>query len=101
MVANLRKSNNLGCAIGSPPSFLTFHRLEHLETAHQRLIDGHHRAGIVELSTIVGCTEDGDELSLGKELVTIFYDLVCANNEVHVLLLQEAAHHIWAKDERD
>lgn len=49
--------------------------LTHLEGAHQRLIHAHHGACVVELPTVVGCREEGDELALGKELVAILHHL--------------------------
>jgi len=38
-------------------------RLENLERAQQALVDTHHGTGIVKLSTVVGSTEQCDELA--------------------------------------
>mmetsp|Transcript_53453 Transcript_53453/g.127485 ORF Transcript_53453/g.127485 Transcript_53453/m.127485 type:complete len:302 (+) Transcript_53453:112-1017(+) len=73
--------------------------LEHLETAHECLINGHHGSRIVELAAVVGRAKECDELTFGKELVAILNNLVCTANKVHVVLLEKAGHHIWAKDE--
>lgn len=43
-------------------------RLQNLEGAHEGVVDGHHGAGVVELATVVGGGEDGDELTAGEEL---------------------------------
>ena len=43
-------------------------RLQNLEGAHERVVDGHHGTGVVELSAVVRGREDGNELSSGKEL---------------------------------
>merc|ERR1719265_203413 len=80
-------------------SLLTFDRFEHFEAAHQSLIDRHHCTRIVKFATIIGRTENCDELPLGKKLVAILNDLVCANNEIHVVLLQETAHNVRPKNE--
>lgn len=37
--------------------------LEDLERAQQALVDAHHSTGIVKLATVVGSTEQGDELT--------------------------------------
>lgn len=82
----------------SAASLLALDRFQHLETAHQRLVDGHHRPGIVELTAIVWGGEDGDQLPLREELVAILNDLMGTADQVHVLLLQERSHHIRTKD---
>ena len=49
--------------------------MAHLERAHEGLIYTHHGSSIVKLSTVVGRREYCHKLSLGKELVAIFYHL--------------------------
>eukprot|EP00446_Apocalathium_sp_SHHI-4_P004538 CAMPEP_0177181858 /NCGR_PEP_ID=MMETSP0367-20130122/16157_1 /TAXON_ID=447022 ORGANISM="Scrippsiella hangoei-like, Strain SHHI-4" /NCGR_SAMPLE_ID=MMETSP0367 /ASSEMBLY_ACC=CAM_ASM_000362 /LENGTH=215 /DNA_ID=CAMNT_0018628753 /DNA_START=90 /DNA_END=736 /DNA_ORIENTATION=+ len=78
---------------------LALHRLEDLETAHQGLIDRHHRTCVVELPAVVGGAEDRDKLALGKELVAVLNDLVSAADEIHVHLREEAGHDIRTEDE--
>mmetsp|Transcript_91951 Transcript_91951/g.233805 ORF Transcript_91951/g.233805 Transcript_91951/m.233805 type:complete len:308 (+) Transcript_91951:258-1181(+) len=78
---------------------LALHRLEDLETAHQGLIDRHHRTCVVELPAVVGGAENRDKLALGKELVAVLNDLVSAADEIHVHLREEAGHDIRAEDE--
>lgn len=80
---------------------LLFRRLEDLEGAQQGLIDTHHRAGIVEFTTVVWRREQRDKLPLSKELVAVFDNLVRAADEVHVVLGQEARHNVGTKRERD
>ena len=49
--------------------------LKDLEWAHERFIDRHHGAGVVKLSAVVGRAEQGDQLPLGEELVTVLHNL--------------------------
>jgi hypothetical protein len=81
-------------------SLLALHWLKYLEAAHQCFVNGHHGTGIVELTTIVWGTEHCDKLSLSKELIAILHYLVCTNDEVHIVFLQEAGHDIRPEDER-
>merc|ERR550532_3531628 len=83
------------------PSLLALDGLQDLEAAHERLVYGHHRTSIVKLSAVVGRAEQGDELALGKKLITVLHDLVCTANKVHVLPLQERGDHVGAEDEGD
>mmetsp|Transcript_60708 Transcript_60708/g.159058 ORF Transcript_60708/g.159058 Transcript_60708/m.159058 type:complete len:203 (+) Transcript_60708:48-656(+) len=78
---------------------LALHWLEDLEATHQGLVDRHHGTCVVELAAVVRCAEDGDELSLGEELVAVLDDLVSAADEIHVHLREEAGHDIRAEDE--
>lgn len=80
---------------------LLFRWLEDLERAQQRLVNAHHSTCIVELAAVVGRREESDKLALGEEFVTIFDDLMCATDEVHVMLLQEPRDHIRTEGERD
>lgn len=59
----------------------------YLERAEQRLVNAHHCTSVVELSTVVGCAEEGDQLALGKELVTVFDDLVGTADQIHIVFL--------------
>ena len=47
----------------------------HLEGAHKGLVHRHHGASVVKLPAVVGGREEGDQLSLGKELVAILHHL--------------------------
>lgn len=73
--------------------------ITNLEGAEQALVDRHHSTGIVKLSTVVGRTEQGDQLALGEEFVAILDHLVGAANQIHVVLLEEARDHIGAERE--
>jgi len=46
-----------------------------LEGAHESLINTHHRASVVKLSTVVRSWEQGHQLTLGKELIAVLYHL--------------------------
>jgi len=74
---------------------------EDFEATHQGLIDRHHGSSIVELAAVVRSAEECDELPLSKEFISIFHHLVSPTYQVHVMLLQEAGHHIRAEDEGD
>jgi len=47
----------------------------YLEGTHQRLVNTHHGAGVVKLSTVVRRREQRHQLTLGKELIAVFYHL--------------------------
>ncbi len=61
-------------ALGQVTSLLA-RGLEHLEGAHQVLVDRHHRRAVVELAAVVGRGEDRHELPLREELVAVLDDL--------------------------
>ena len=46
-----------------------------LEGAHERVVDAHHRAGVVKLAAVVWCAEQRDKLPLCKKLVSVLNDL--------------------------
>lgn len=64
-------------------------RLEKLETAQQLRRDGHDGAPVVELAAVVGCTEDGHQDAVAKELVAVFHNHVCSANQVKVVFHQK------------
>ena len=51
------------------------YQLCYLEGAHESFINRHHTASVVKLSTIVRRRKQGNQLSLGKKFITIFYNL--------------------------
>ena len=71
--------------------------LTYLEGAKQALVDAHHSTSVVEFTAVIRCAEERHELSLGEELVTVLYDLMGTTDQVHVMLLQEPRHDIWAE----
>ena len=75
--------------------------LEDLEGAHEGLVDGHHGAGVVELSAVIWGGEKGDELPAGEELVSVLDDLVGAADEVEVVLVKELGDDVLAEGEGD
>lgn len=52
----------------------------YLEGAHQGFIHAHHATCIVKLPTVVGSWEQGHQLPLSKELITVFYHLGATHN---------------------
>lgn len=71
----------------------------YLETTHQSFIDAHHTAGVVEFSAIVWRGEQGDQLTLRKEFVTVFDNLMRSAYQIHIVAIQESRHHIRAECE--
>lgn len=47
----------------------------HLERTHKSLINAHHSASVVKLSTVIRSWEQSHQLSLGKEFIAIFNNL--------------------------
>jgi hypothetical protein len=83
-------------------SVLFLHRAQgttNLERAEQALVNAHHGASIVELSAVVRRAEQSDKLALREELVPILDYLVGSANQVHVVLLEEARHHVGPERE--
>lgn len=73
----------------------------YLERAHEGLIDTHHGAGVIELATVVGRREEGDELALREKFVTVFHHLVGPADEVEVVSLEEARDDVRSERERN
>ena len=71
----------------------------YLERTQQALVHTHHCPRIVEFSTVVGCTEQCDQLSLGEELVAILNHLMRATDEIHVMFLQETRDDVGPERE--
>ena len=76
-------------------------RITNLEGAEQTLVNAHHGTSIVKLSTVVGSTEQGNQLALGEEFVAVLDDLVGTADEIHVVLLEESRDNVGAESERD
>jgi hypothetical protein len=74
---------------------------EDLEGAHECFIDAHHCSSIIEFAAVVRCGKEGDELSAGKEFVSVFDDLMRAANEVQVVLVQKLRDNVLPERERD
>ena len=68
--------------------------LQHLETAHEGLVDDHHRGCVIEFTTIIRRGEDRDQLALREKFVTIFDDLMGAANEIKIVRSQERLHDL-------
>lgn len=87
--------------LGRDLLLLLFGRLENLERAEQALVHTHHRTGVVELATVVGCREQRDQLAFAKELVAVLDDLVSSADQIHVVLLQESRNDVGTEGEGD
>lgn len=72
---------------------------QYLERAQQALVYAHHSASIVEFTTVVRGGEQGNQLPLRKELVSVLDDLMSPANEIHIMFLQEPRNHIRAEGE--
>ena len=73
----------------------------YLERTEQAFVHAHHSSCIVEFPAIIGCTEQSDQLSLRKELVSVLDDLMSTTDQIHVVLLQETRHNVGSESERD
>ena len=71
------------------------------ETAHERVINGHQGAAVVELSTIVRRAKDRAELTAAEELIAIFDDLMRSANKIYIVFLKELLDDSLAKCVRD
>ena len=71
------------------------------ETAHERVINGHQRTAVVELSAIVWRTEDGAKLSAAEELVAVLDDLMRSANKIYIVFLEELLDDGLAKRVRN
>ena len=80
---------------------LLFSRLKDLEAAHESVVDAHHSACVVELTAVVGCGEQRDQLPLREELVAVFNHLMGAADQVDVVLLVEGRDNLLPEGERD
>lgn len=68
-------------------------RLEDLKGALKYLVHTYD-ACIFKLATVVGSREECHQLLLNKELIAIFYHLMCLADEAQVMLVQEFGHHL-------
>lgn len=71
----------------------------YLKRAEQILIYAHHSTRIVKLTTVVWCTKYRHELTLGKELISIFHTLVCTTDQFEIVSLNKAPDNIGPKSE--
>jgi hypothetical protein len=71
--------------------------LQDLEGADQILIDAHQGSGIVELPAIVGSREDGNQLPLREEFVSLLNHLMRTAHQIEVVLLAKDLNVIGAK----
>ena len=70
---------------------------EYLERADEIFVDAHHGAAVVKFASVVGCGEDGDELTFGEEFVSVFNYLMCATDEVKAVFMEELGDDGFAK----
>ena len=73
---------------------------ENLEGAHECLVDRHHGTCVVELPAVVRGAEEGDELTLGEELVPVLHHLVGPADQVEVVLVEELGRHLGSERKR-
>mmetsp|Transcript_14683 Transcript_14683/g.32425 ORF Transcript_14683/g.32425 Transcript_14683/m.32425 type:complete len:340 (-) Transcript_14683:469-1488(-) len=76
-------------------------RLQNLEGAHEGVVHRHDRAGVVELSAVVGGGEERHELASREEFVAVFDHLMGADEEVQVVAAEELGDHVAAEGEGD
>ena len=74
-------------------------RLQNLETAHQIGINRHDGTTIIEFIAVVGSRKDGDKLTLSKELITIFHNLMSTADKIKVVFTEELLNNISTEGE--
>lgn len=76
LVLGLRARRRVGAAhVEAGVELALVRGLEDLEGAHERLVDGHERARVVELAAVVGRREQCHQLALREELVAVLHHL--------------------------
>lgn len=72
-------------------------RADDLEGAHQSIRHRHHRPRVIKLSAVIGRREDGDQLAVGLELVTVLHHLMRATHQVQSVTHQEVRYHVMSE----
>ena len=75
--------------------------LELMEFTGQVCAHSHDRGVIVELTTVIGSWKDRNQVSISKELITFFDNLMCPAYQVDLVLLAELFDDILSKNEWD
>ena len=88
-------------AVSRTKVFAFVSRLQDLETTHQCLINGHHRARIVEFAAVIRSTEQRDELATLEKLVSIFDDLMGTADKIKIMLFGEVTDYPLTECETD
>ena len=73
----------------------------YLERTEQAFIHAHHSSSVIKFAAVVRRTEKGHQLPFREEFVTVFDDLMCSADQVHVMFLQEPGDHIRTEREGD
>ncbi len=71
--------------------------LKLLNAAFHVLVDSKDSSQVLEISTIVRCTEDCDQFSLVEKLIPLLDHLMRTTNQVEIVLFQERIDHITTK----
>lgn len=67
---------------------------QHLERAHQSLIDTHHSTSVVIFTSIVGSRKYGNQLPVSEKFLSILYDLMTTTGKIQIVYCQKLAHLI-------
>ena len=71
------------------------------ETAHECVIHGHQRTGVIKLAAVVRCTENGDKLPAAEELVAVLHHLMGSTDEIYVILFKKLFDDCFTEGVRD
>ena len=71
------------------------------ELAHQILVYIHDSRIVIEVATIILCTEDGHQLLLGEELIAILLYLMPAHDQIQFMLAEELLYDLIRENETD
>jgi hypothetical protein len=73
--------------------------LQDLEAAHERLIDAHHGARVVEFAAVVRRRKERNQLPLAEKLVAILDYLMGSADQINVVAVRELGYDIFSKGE--
>ena len=72
---------------------------EDLKAAHESLVHGHHRTGVVKLAAVIWRTKQCYKLATLEEFVAVLDDLMRSADQIDVVLLIELAHDVLSESE--
>lgn len=74
-----------------------FHGFKKFETTHEIIIDIHDSTIVIKFSTVIGGGEDGNKLTITKELIAILDDHMGTTDEIEVMPGKEFPDDLTAK----
>lgn len=72
-------------------------RSDYFKRTHKVGADNHDCPCIVELTAIVGCGEDGQQLPVRVELVSIFHHLMRPADQIQIVSMEEIQYYVLSE----